>query len=812
MKRRFTPDDLFRMEQTGNVAFSPDGEWAAFEFVRSAGSGRIHQLNWHTEIRSDIWLLPAQGGKSRRITDGEQTDTGYWNPLWSPDGSFLAMFSIREARVRAWVWERATGHLRPLTDLGIRLAFGEPLLVWLSNREIACLVWPKGADEPSRIHSDIREGDYAAQLWSRAWSGNEVTASVLESGNDDGARPEQTCLILAVDVVNRNRQILAEGDLHYLSASPNGRYLAFLRADPKVPEMVPDRLITAHQVSVFRGSQLCMIDLQDRGTVHEFREIGQPDYSQWTPSVRWSADGQHLAVLGRTLESPHPETDAPLCVYRVNAGNRTVQRITREEHRIAAFEWCDSDQLLIFAEQAEGEEKRRDWWRVDHAQRWTKLTGNMETVPRTVLPVHAANASVAGVADGDLWIIRADGTGAQNLTHHFEPEITSIVWPKKSIPERLIWPRESVPERLVVSARHNEQDAFFAISLSSGETPAISPIKRPNPNTKLEDFSGSAAVCSATDPTGTCLWLIRCGGKSQADERPGTIVEANTWWRDIEEGEVRQIDYESLEGTALKGWVILPVGYQEGNRYPLVTWAYAGTVYRDSRPRQTRVNYPNSVFNLQLLAARGYAVLMPSMPLSPEGQAGDPYAELPKGVLPAIDRVVEMGIANEDRLGVLGHSYGGYTVYGLVTQTNRFRAAIAASGFSNLASRYGVFDPRCRYGDFQPPLQMQTFWMYYFENGQGRMGSPLWKDRDRYLRNSPLTYAEQVETPLMIIQGDHDYVSIEQGEEFFSALYRLGKPARFVRYAGEGHSIEGRANVLDMWARIYAWFDEWLKS
>ena len=88
------------------------------------------------------------------------------------------------------------------------------------------------------------------------------------------------------------------------------------------------------------------------------------------------------------------------------------------------------------------------------------------------------------------------------------------------------------------------------------------------------------------------------------------------------------------------------------------------------------------------------------------------------------------------------------------------------------------------------------------------MGNPPWKDLDRYLRNSPIFYVDRVRTPLMIIQGDLDYVAMQQGEEFFMSLYRQGKRAEFVRYWGEGHVIESPANIRDMWTRIFAWFDE----
>ena len=94
------------------------------------------------------------------------------------------------------------------------------------------------------------------------------------------------------------------------------------------------------------------------------------------------------------------------------------------------------------------------------------------------------------------------------------------------------------------------------------------------------------------------------------------------------------------------------------------------------------------------------------------------------------------------------------------------------------------------------------------ESGQIRMGNPPWKDLGRYLRNSPIFSDERVQTPLLIIQGDLDFVGIEQGEEFFTALYRQGKRAEFVRYWGEGHVIQQPDNVRDMWKRIFAWFEQ----
>jgi dipeptidyl aminopeptidase/acylaminoacyl peptidase len=126
-------------------------------------------------------------------------------------------------------------------------------------------------------------------------------------------------------------------------------------------------------------------------------------------------------------------------------------------------------------------------------------------------------------------------------------------------------------------------------------------------------------------------------------------------------------------------------------------------------------------FNLQLFAARGYAVILPSMPMQPEGHSSDPYRDLANGVLPAVDKAIDLGISDPKRLAVMGHSYGGYSVYSLVTQTSRFQAAVALAGFCDLISLYGTLDSRFRYDD---DAREHLLHMVFSESGQFRMGVP----------------------------------------------------------------------------------------
>jgi dipeptidyl aminopeptidase/acylaminoacyl peptidase len=190
------------------------------------------------------------------------------------------------------------------------------------------------------------------------------------------------------------------------------------------------------------------------------------------------------------------------------------------------------------------------------------------------------------------------------------------------------------------------------------------------------------------------------------------------------------------------------------------------------------------------------------------GEICDPYLELQDGVLPAIQKIIDLGIADSDRIGVMGASYGGYSTYGLISSTDRFKVAISLAGISDLTSLYGSFVPDRSYTPALGDNVAQV--MYSFELGQFRMGSPPWTDPGRFYRNSPISYVERVHTPVMIIQGDMDPLTLGQGEEFFAALYRQNKRAAWVRYWGENHGIESPANILDMWNRMFAWLDEFL--
>ena len=323
----------------------------------------------------------------------------------------------------------------------------------------------------------------------------------------------------------------------------------------------------------------------------------------------------------------------------------------------------------------------------------------------------------------------------------------------------------------------------------------------PQPDLRLLSASpeADAALYLANGPSGSQLWLAGAG--------PVLLWEANQWMKGIKLGRAESFAYKATDGTSQTAWLLLPPDHVRGTRVPVVTIVYPGSVYRATEPgtfSPFRVNFEHP----QLFAALGYAVLLPSMPAPKDPNDSHSLGLLPNGVIPAIDAAIANGVADPDRIAVLGQSDGGFAVLGLITQTNRFRSAIASAGFSNFNSLYGTFYGQYRHGDSGRPEAAQVLRMLQLEKGAMNMAGPPWKEAERYRENSAIHRADKVETPLLLIHGEVDYIPIQQSEEFFTALFRQDKRVTLLRYAGEGHTISDRANVLDLWERMEKWLAE----
>lgn len=210
----------------------------------------------------------------------------------------------------------------------------------------------------------------------------------------------------------------------------------------------------------------------------------------------------------------------------------------------------------------------------------------------------------------------------------------------------------------------------------------------------------------------------------------------------------------------------------------------------------------------QVLAGAGFAVLSPAMPAGRPDDRGDLYVR-------SVDLAVDAALAlhpelPRDRIGVLGHSFGGYAALEIAARSCRYRSYVASSSFSDMFGLWGEFEPASR---IQPEEGMRLRANQgAAETGQHGLGAPPWRARAVYEAASPYLKAERIRAPVLFLTADMDFVPTGQAERVFSVLHRIGGRSRLVTYWGENHHVWSPANIRDRYAQIFDWLDETLSE
>jgi dipeptidyl aminopeptidase/acylaminoacyl peptidase len=203
------------------------------------------------------------------------------------------------------------------------------------------------------------------------------------------------------------------------------------------------------------------------------------------------------------------------------------------------------------------------------------------------------------------------------------------------------------------------------------------------------------------------------------------------------------------------------------------------------------------------LAGQGYAVLDPGLPRAPGSH--DPSEGFTERLLADVDRLAMLGYVDPKRVALWGHSFGAYGALVTASRTHRFAAIIAANGPSDLISARGVFPPNFRTNPEDGfILRALSGWA---ESGQGDLAATPWQDPELYVRNSPIFFADRIDTPVLLFAGDLDIVGVGQQEEMFSALWRENKDAELVTFFGEGHVLASPSNIRAMYAKAFEFLD-----
>ena len=390
----------------------------------------------------------------------------------------------------------------------------------------------------------------------------------------------------------------------------------------------------------------------------------------------------------------------------------------------------------------------------------------------------------------DVWQLAPDGSRTKNLTDGVgRKEKTTLRYVRLDPRERWIDPDKS----MLLQAENEEthDSGFYRDKVNSDAAPQklLMASKDFNNPIKAKDADvlivGAARFDQFPD-----IWVTNSSFRELKRVSNGDAQRAALNW-----GTAELVSFKNVDGVPLKGVLLKPENFDPKKKYPMIVYIYERL---SQGLHQFRNPGPGTSINPTYYVSNGYLVYMPDIVYT----IGYPGPSALNCVLPGIQAVVDKGFVNEDAIGIQGHSWGGYQIAYMVTQTNRFKAAAPGALVANMTSAYSGI----RWGTGLPR-------QFQYERSQSRIGGSLWEYPLRYLDNSPIFRADRVETPLLMIHNDEDdAVPWYQGIEYFLALRRLGKPAFMFTYNGEKHGLRKRINQKDYTRRLQEFFDHYLKG
>ncbi|MCX6633321.1 MAG: prolyl oligopeptidase family serine peptidase [Candidatus Solibacter sp.] len=392
----------------------------------------------------------------------------------------------------------------------------------------------------------------------------------------------------------------------------------------------------------------------------------------------------------------------------------------------------------------------------------------------------------------DIWRVSPDGTGAKNMTAGYgrahDVRLRYIRTEAENPRER--WIDGAKPVMLQGENLKTYETGFFRASLDGGEPKQLvmspkymtAPVKAKDADVYLLTAQTFSEFPDLVTTDGSFKEL-----RKVSDANP---QKASLLW-----GTSEVVQFHNADGVPLTGALYKPANFDPKKKYPMMVYIYERLTQSVNRFVDPR---PSHNINLSYYTSNGYLVFTPDIVYT----TGYPGQSAMKCVMPGIQAIVDKGFVKEDAIGIQGHSWGGYQIAYMVTQTKRFRAVAAGAPVSNMISAYDGI----RWGTGLPR-------QFQYERTQSRIGGSIWQYPTRFIENSPIFWADKVQTPVMLLHNDgDDAVPWYQGVEFYLALRRLGKEVYLFDYNGEPHGLRKRPNQKDYTIRLQQYFDHYLKG
>jgi dipeptidyl aminopeptidase/acylaminoacyl peptidase len=507
-------------------------------------------------------------------------------------------------------------------------------------------------------------------------------------------------------------------------------------------------------------------------------------------AFRWSPDGTRIAVLMAEPKSEAQQQrekdkddsrivdkdDRHPRVWMLDVASKTLTPVTSGHWQIRQIEWLPSGDRLAAIATSQPEVDQF----TDRLYTITLDAGSFDEMaaPRgplgslAVSPDGKTLAYVGARVDGpethDLYLQPLGGGAPQNLT--------------ASIDRPVAQPRWIDNQSLVVNIARGFRSAIAIVS-RDGKTTTVDGVDV-NPSAFARSSAGTLAFVGETTTRAPELWLKSPNAPARA------VTTLNAKWSSIPVVAPEIVKYKSAGGIEIEAALLIPPADAAAPRsLPFVVLVHGGPTGRWSDAFEAWG---------QLLVSRGYAVLYPNVRGSigygqrfVESNRADWGGGDFKDVMAGVDAMIARGVADPNRLGIGGWSYGGYMAAWAVTQTTRFKAAVSGAPVIDMASEFGT-ENGSAYDE----------WFY---------GTPYEK-LDGFIKSSPMTYVKQVKTPTLLLQGEDDVTDpIGQSQQFYRGLKRYHVESDLVLYPREGHGLREEKHLLDRLNRVVAWYDKFVK-
>ena len=516
--------------------------------------------------------------------------------------------------------------------------------------------------------------------------------------------------------------------------SPDGQGIAFLARGQDEADLryfVRNRaegVPTVVDANNLPKNRLWVVELQSREskavTSAEFSVGG---YEQWFPDgFSWSPDSRRITFSKRPHAKAGSHLSSDIAVVNVESGE--LKTLTSADGMEGYPRWSpDGDEIAFISTE------RRDWVTVSH-----------------------------------IYVIDARGGKSRKITPEFDEKIKQFFWANGG-------------KSILFAAGQGVSTQIFSVDV---EETSVSPL------TKGLDVRGNLSVSR----DGQSMAFLRQNAESPAGVfyaklgqfHPTQVAGKNSPRSNWPRIETQVIRWKSFDGMEIEGIVHKPLGYRNGEAYPLLVVPHGG-------PHGVMTNtFVDGEY--RLFAQQGWVVFRPNFRGS--GNYGEKFLRANLGgwglgdyqdVMSGIDHLISIGLVDPERMGISGSSYGGYMTSWTISQTNRFKAAVVGAAITDVPSFIRTTDVPDRFEDY------------------------LGEDPKNYLRGSPMNYAENIRTPALIWHGDGDIrVPLTQGRHLYTALKHYGVPTEFVIYHGEAHGLRDPAHQRDLLERKLRWLTKWV--